>query len=232
MGRMYPVGVSKQARAVNGAARLPRKLPETRLRCRPMFVRMPSFSRSSWRRAGLGLVLLALPLSPGCTKSEDTEPFVPAVEGATQPTGSGSLISEDDACDRLLKAAGAAYKRLGCDAPTFAKCPDYLRPGGGNGCYEYYDDSVSACDDDGRTPPGRVSRLSPCLPTGRAQAVSSPTCDLGTAEGGASAGGAATGEPTSGGASEGGAAPMSAAGAPSAGEPPMAAAGQAAGGAG
>src|SRR6185369_13901765 len=139
---MYPVGVSKAAGAVNGAARLPRKLPETRLRCRPMFARMPFASLSRWGRTCLVLSLAGLPLFASCTTSEDTEPFVPAVEGATQPGADGALISEDDACDQLLKAEKAAYKRLGCDAPSFPECPGFLRPGGGSGCYEYSEGSV------------------------------------------------------------------------------------------
>src|ERR1041384_7919717 len=120
---MYPAGVSKQARAVNGAARLPRKLPRTRLRCRPMFARIPFASLPRWGRACLVTALASLPLLPSCTASEDTEPFVPAAEGAKQPEGKGALLSEDEACAQLLKAARARHADLGCDAPEWPACP-------------------------------------------------------------------------------------------------------------
>ncbi len=127
-----------------------------------MFARIPSTLLSFWGRSSLALAFLGLPLYASCTSSEDTEPFVPAVEGATQPAGEGSLIAEDEACARLLDAAQAAYKRLGCDATHFAACPGFLRPGGGSGCYEYYEDSVASCEKSYKGAPS-CRELSPCL---------------------------------------------------------------------
>lgn len=129
-----------------------------------MFARIPSASLSHWGRACLVSALLGLPLFASCTTSEDTEPFVPAVEGARQPSGEGALVSEDDACAQLLDAANEAYDRLGCPAPTFPKCPAFLRPGGGSGCYEYYEDSVAACVAAYEDAPS-CRELSPCLAT-------------------------------------------------------------------
>jgi len=233
---MYPVGVSKQAGAVNAAARLPRKLRQTGLRCRPMFARIPSSSLSLWGRTCLISAFLGLPLYAACTASEDTEPFVPAAQGANQPPGEGALVSEEEACARLLKAANAAYDRLGCDAPSFPKCPAFLRPGGANGCFEYYDDSVSACVsayEDART----CHDLSPCLATAERN-DELETCekvDLGTggAGGATGVGGApvVVGGADTGGAPAGGAAPLPAAGASGEGGG-SSLAGQSAGGAG
>src|SRR5437868_3285551 len=110
-----------------------------------MFARIPFATLSRWGRGCLVLSLAALPLLPSCTVSEDTEPFVPASEGATQPKADGARISEEDACSQLLKAESAAYDRLSCDAPELPSCPAFLRPAGGSGCYEYFADSVAAC---------------------------------------------------------------------------------------
>ncbi len=205
---MYPVGVSKEACAVNAAARLPRKLPETRLRCRPMFARIPSASLSFWGRSSLALAFLGLPLYASCTSSEDTEPFVPAVEGASQSKGEGTLIAEEDACARLLSAAKDAYKRLGCDAPDFVECPGFLRPGGGSGCYEYYEGSVATCEKTYKDAPS-CRELSPCLAVAeRNDALA--TCEQVEVPGDGGAGGAGVGPAA--GATNGGA--VSSAGAP------------------
>jgi hypothetical protein len=197
-----------------------------------MFARIPSSSLPLWGRTCLISAFLGLPLYASCTASEDTEPFVPAAQGAAQPPADGELVSEADACARLLKAANAAYDRLGCDAPSFPKCPGFLRPGGANGCFEYYDDSVTACVsayEEART----CHELSPCLATAERN-DELETCeqvDLGTGgAGGAPAGGAPSVAGT-GGASEGGAGPVPEAGAPGASGSP-AVAGQSAGGAG
>jgi hypothetical protein len=188
-----------------------------------MYGRIPSASLSLWGRACLVSAVLGLPLFAGCTSSEDTEPFVPAVEGATQPKGEGALISEEDACERLLEAARAAYKRLGCDAPKYPECPGFLRPGGSSGCYTYYEDSVATCEqayEDATSCRG----LSPCLAVAeRDDAL--PTCeqvDLG-------AGGAGSVAGASSGGSSSGAGPLPAGGAGAGGA--EAVAGQAAGGA-
>lgn len=231
---MYPVGVSKQAGAVNGAARLPRKLRQTGLPSRPMFARIPSTSLSLWGRTCLLSAFLGLPLYASCTSSEDTEPFVPAVEGASQPSGEGALVSEDDACARLLKAANAAYDRLRCDSPAFPKCPGFLRPGGGSGCYEYYDSSVSACV---TTYEGAAScrELSPCLATAKLNDALETCEQVTVVSSSGGVGGAGGAGPTAGahtgGASEGGAPPLPDAGAPGVSGSPSTA-GQTTGGAG
>ena len=196
-----------------------------------MFARIPSASLSFWGRSSLALAFLGLPLYASCTSSEDTEPFVPAVEGASQPKAEGSLISEEDACARLLSAAKDAYERLGCDTPDFAECPGFLRPGGGSGCYEYYEGSVAACEKTYKGAPS-CRELSPCL------AVAERNDELATCEqvevpGGGGAGGAGSVIPVAGGnggapTSEGGTAAVEA-GAPGV---AGAAAGQSAGGAG
>jgi hypothetical protein len=231
---MYPSGVSKEAGRVNASARLPRKLRLSRLRCRLMFARNPSASVSHWGRTCLLSALLGLPLFASCTGSEDTEPFVPAVEGARQPQGSGALVSEDDACERLLKAAEAAYERLDCSSPTFPDCPGFLRPGGGSGCYEYFDDSVSACEQT-YDQAASCRELSPCLATAQLN-EDLPTCErVGVIEpvggaGGAAGAGAVAGAGT-GGMPEGGSATVPEAGAAGA-SGSGGAAGQSAGGAG
>jgi len=198
-------------------------------------IRFASLSRRG--QTSLVLALAGLPLLPSCTTSEDTEPFVPAAEGATQPSGDGTLLSEADACSELLKAAQAAYKRLGCDAPEFPDCPGFLRPGGGSGCYEYYENSVKACvaTYEGA---GACRDLSPCLATVELNALL-PSCELVGGEGGAGGVTGAAGS-TSGGAPEGGATSPAggspgasgAPGAPGASGAPTSSAGQAAGGAG
>ena len=177
-------------------------------------------------RRGRSLLLLALAgslLAPSCTPSEDTEPFVPASEGAQQPPGGGATLVEDEACSRLLKAASAAYKRLGCAAPQLAECPGFLRPGGGSGCYEYSASSISACEK-AYGDAASCQGLAPCVATATRN-DELPTCELLDAQGGAGGGGAEGGTGF-GGASEGGAPPApvtgeagasSSAGAPAAG---------------
>ena len=158
-----------------------------------MFARNPFASWAHWARSSLVLALCGLPLYASCTKSEDTEPYVPAAEGAQQPDGDGDLTSEDSACARLREATEDAYDRLGCEAPALADCPGFLRPGGGSGCYEYREGSVSACEDayeDART----CRELTPCIATAVLN-TELATCELVTSEevGAGGAGGAAAG---------------------------------------
>jgi hypothetical protein len=164
-----------------------------------MFARMPFASLSSWGRTSLVLALTGLPLYASCTKSEDTEPNVPATEGAKQPAGSGALVSETDACTQLLDAANAAYKRLHCEAaPKFPKCPDFLRPGGGSGCYEYYENSVTACVK-AYSSAGSCGSLAPCFAAAERNDGLS-TCEaLGEAGAGAGGSPSTAGAPGSGG---------------------------------
>ena len=194
-----------------------------------MFVRIPSASLSRWGRTSLVLALAGLPLFASCTSSEDTEPFVPASEGATQPQGEGKLVSEESACADLLQAAKAAYKRLGCDAPAYPECPGFLRPGGGSGCYEYYQGSVAACIDQYEHA-ATCSTLSPCLPAAERN-DQLPTCEVALGAGGMPGGGGA-GNNSSAGAAQGGAAMLLVGGAPDLGGAAPAVAGQATGGAG
>lgn len=128
----------------------------------PMFAPMPSALLARWGGVGLISALAGLVLCASCTSSEDTEPFIPAVQGARQPAGSGALLSETQACARVRDAAEAAYERLHCPAPAAVECPAYLRPAGASGCYEYYEDSVADCEQaygDART----CGTLTPCI---------------------------------------------------------------------
>jgi hypothetical protein len=173
-----------------------------------MFAQTPSTLLARWGGVGLVSVLFALPLFASCTSSEDTEPFIPAVEGAKQPAGSGPVLSEDEACRRVLEAAEAAYDRLGCQAPTFSECPAYLRPGGASGCYEYFENSVDACEkayDAART----CSALTPCIVSAQRNDALE-TCQLiGGGEGGQAGSSGAGGA-----GGHGGAEPSPSAGAP------------------
>jgi hypothetical protein len=170
--------------------------------------------------------MVGLSLAPSCTKSEDTEPFVPASPGATQPEAGGALLTEDEACSRLSDALSSARKKLGCGGPKPADCPGFVRPGGGSGCYEYSEESVEACEDAYESAFSCQS-LAPCIVTAERN-DSLDTCEmLSTGEGGAggvpSAGGAAAGGvpslPDAGAPSEGGAAgaPLVQGGAPAGG---------------
>ena len=97
------------------------------------------------------------------------------MEGAKQPPGKGDLLSEDAACERLLGGAKAAYKRLGCGALEAEACPAYVRPAGGSGCYEYFEDSVVACEQ-AYEDAASCRDLSPCVATAmRNDAL--PTCE-------------------------------------------------------
>jgi hypothetical protein len=194
-----------------------------------MFVRIPSASSSRWGRFSLVLGLGLLPAFASCANSEDTEPYVPSMRGATQPNGSGDLISEDEACERLRSAALAAYDDLSCAEPEYPECPGFLRPGGGSGCYEYREGSVASCEREYEDATS-CSNLAPCLATAELNLELS-TCEQVTpVEGMAGAGGNAGSD--AGGAGQGGA-PIVEGGSPStAGQGPQAgAAGDASGGA-
>jgi hypothetical protein len=160
-----------------------------------MFARIASASLRRWGRSSLVLVLAAPLVYTSCTSSEDTEPFVPAQEGAKQPGGSGDTLTEDEACGRLRSAEEAAQARLDCDAPKAAACPTYLRPGGGNGCYRYFEDSVASCEQ-AYEDASSCRELTPCLVTAEFDAGLA-TCELpmegaggGDGSGGTPAGGA------------------------------------------
>jgi hypothetical protein len=156
-----------------------------------MFVRIRFASLPRWGRHSLVLALGVAPLFASCATSEDTEPFVPSVEGAKQPDDGGDLVSEEDACDRLRRAALDAYERLDCTTPEYPACPAFLRPAGGSGCYEYRADSIESCEQtyDEAT---SCRLLSPCLATAELD-TDLPTCDLLVADGSGGAGGAGAG---------------------------------------
>jgi hypothetical protein len=178
-----------------------------------MLARMPPISLTHWGRVSLVLALVGLPLSVSCTSSEDTEPFIPAQEGPTQPAGNGSFVSAHDACSRLLNAAKSAFGRLGCEDQGAGECPAFLQPAGGNGCYEYDEKSVSECEaayDD-----AKACRVLPCIVTAQRN-DELPGCELldtgGGGQGGGASLGGAPGSPAAGGES-----PLPEGGAPTAG---------------
>jgi hypothetical protein len=178
-----------------------------------MLVRMPSTSLAHWGRVSLVLALAGLWLSSSCTPSEDTEPFIPAREGPTQPAANGDLLSADDACARLLAAAEDAYDRLGCDERKVSECPGFLGPAGGNGCYEYDEKSISECEsayDDARS-----CQVLPCIVTAQRN-DQLPGCELADNGAGGQGGVSSLGGAPNGGAGpeQGGDGPLPEAGAP------------------
>jgi hypothetical protein len=178
-----------------------------------MFVRNPSASLARWGRTSLLLALSGLPLWASCTKSEDTEPFVPAQQGATQPPAEGALISEDDACDRVRKAYEGTYDDLGCDLPEPPQCPAFIRPGAGSGCYEYYEDSVATCEK-AYQDAGSCGSLVPCVVSAKRNDAL-PSCVPPSSSAGGAGGQGAGGQSTNAGADGGGAPPLTEGGAPS-----------------
>jgi hypothetical protein len=183
-----------------------------------MSARIASGLLQRWGRPGLLLALGGLPFFASCTKSEDTEPLVPAMQGAKQPDGGGNLIGEDEACERLSSAAKAAYKRVGCDAPELLDCPAFVRPGGGSGCYQYSEESVASCEQSYKDASSCLE-LSPCAATAVLDEAL-PTCEglPGSSLGGAGGGGGTGNEAAGGTPSAAGAPPY--AGAPATGGMP------------
>jgi hypothetical protein len=168
-----------------------------------MIVRVGSYL-AGWARPSLIFALVGLVVL-SCTESEDTEPFVPAVDGATQPEASGDLISEADACDRLLAAAQDAYDQLRCDEPMFLDCPQFLRPGAGSGCYTYREGSIEACEEAYENA-ASCRTLSPCLATAELD-TSLEGCDVPDTGSGGAGGGNEGGSANLGGAGDTGGAP-------------------------
>lgn len=172
-----------------------------------MFARIPSVLLPRQGRLLLLSALAGLVLVPSCTKSEDTEPYIPASEGAKQPSGGGALLSEEEACGRLRDAAVAAEKRLRCDNPDPAECPGFLRPGGGSGCYEYSQGSITACEKSYEAAT-TCRALVPCIATA-VRNDELETCELNVGQGGAGGMGATSpGGAPSGGTGEGGMGPV------------------------
>jgi hypothetical protein len=178
-------------------------------------------ARSIWL---LGGSLLLLGLGGSCTETDETEPFVPPRQGASQPGGGGKKLSEDEACERVREAEEAARVDLQCSDLERPACPYYVRPAG-TGCWEFSEESVSACVD-------KIAAYedcsdfarSPCILTGTPSGSDCATPGGGGAGGDSSGGGS----PGSGGDSSGGtpgAAGADAGGAPGQGGAPGAGAG-------
>jgi hypothetical protein len=140
-----------------------------------MIARARYFTRSPWGRTGLLLLTAILPVYLSCTTDQDTEPFVPALPGATQPVATGSLLSEREACERLLEAATAAYSEHDCEL-EHAGCPDFVRPAGASGCYQYSEASVEDCESSYAAATS-CSNLAPCFVTA-IENTSLPECEL------------------------------------------------------
>ncbi|HEY6079408.1 MAG TPA: hypothetical protein VIW29_11425 [Polyangiaceae bacterium] len=141
-----------------------------------------------------------LPVYLSCTSDQDTEPFVPALPGATQPVASGSLLSEGEACERLLEAATSAYAEHGCEL-EHAECPDFIRSAGASGCYEYQEESVEECESSYAAATS-CSNLAPCFVTA-IENTSLPECELVAVPGEGGAPGSAGGAPGSDGGTPG-----------------------------
>jgi len=175
---------------------------------------MPFASLAGWGRVSLAVALAGPWLSASCTPSEDTEPFIPAREGPSQPSASGALVSADIACERLRAAAEDAYDRLNCDDPSADECPAFLGPAGGNGCYEYDDGSIAKCE--AAYEEARSCQGLPCIVTAERN-DQLPGCGPHSGAGGDGGDG---GQPSFGGApsgtGQGGEAPLLGAGAPGA----------------
>ena len=140
-------------------------------------------SRAKKRVVLVGLAALAL--AAACTESKDTEDYAPSERGAVQPDAGGTLLSESNACALLKTAEAAARAALSCSALSRA-CPAFIRPAGGEGCFEYSQASVKACEAQYQTfTTCDDFARHPCL----LSAVSN--CESATGEGGA--GGAASG---------------------------------------
>ncbi|HEY3252808.1 MAG TPA: hypothetical protein VGJ91_02635 [Polyangiaceae bacterium] len=154
-------------------------------------------NRAKSRFALVALAVLAL--GSACTKSKDTEDFVPSDRGAVQPDGAGALLSEASACTELKAAEAAARAALGCAAVT-RECPGFIRPAGGEACFEYSQASLKGCEslydsfsscDDFALHPCLISALSKCAAgaAGGAPGAAGSSSDAGAAgEGGAGGG--------------------------------------------
>jgi hypothetical protein len=143
--------------------------------------------------------LVALALGVACTKSEDTRDYVPSERGAVQPDAGGALLSETNACSELTAAEAKARAALGCDAVK-RLCPAFIRPAGGEACFEYSQASVKGCAtlydsftgcDDFTLHPCLISAVSNCAGAGEGGAGGAPGTAGASAEAGSagSAGG-------------------------------------------
>ena len=92
----------------------------------------------------LCLGLCAFAAAASCTTAPDTESNIPSQPGAVQPEPSGKFVTEDSACSQLTKAEAQARSGLSCDAAKHT-CPDYIRPAGGESCFEYDQGSIDEC---------------------------------------------------------------------------------------
>jgi len=89
-------------------------------------------------------VLLIAVAMLACSSSSETKDTVPARSGFEMPEAGAAKMSEVDACASLSEALSSTAGRLGCSAPPVV-CPSYVRPAGGEGCFEYSASSVEEC---------------------------------------------------------------------------------------
>ncbi|HKO51264.1 MAG TPA: hypothetical protein VJV79_26325, partial [Polyangiaceae bacterium] len=124
-----------------------------------------------------------------CTKSKDTEEYLPSERGAVQPDAGGPLISEGSACDELSAAEADARKAQGCGAVA-RQCPEFIRPAGGEACFEYSQASVKGCSalydsftscDEFTRHPCLISAVSNCDGAGAGGAGGAASGDAGAA---------------------------------------------------
>lgn len=93
---------------------------------------------------GLCLGLFAVAAAVACTSVKDDATPVTSDYGAVQPDTNGKFVTEDSACAQLTSAETKARSQLSCDAAKRG-CPEYIRPAGGEGCFEYDQGSVAGC---------------------------------------------------------------------------------------
>ena len=152
-------------------------------------------------------LLIALAVAVSCSNQNDSEPFVPSQRGAVQPDAGGPLLIESEACLRLKGAEISARAALSC--PTQSRvCPGYIRPAGGNECFQYSEASINACAtlydtfttcEEFTLHPCLVSAVPMCdTPVGGEGGAGGAPSALGGAGGSPGAGGEAATEPGSG----------------------------------
>jgi len=134
-------------------------------------------------------VSAVLVLGSACTESKDTAAHLPSERGAVQPDAGGALIGELIACSELKAVEAATRAQLGCGAVT-RECPEFIRPAGGEGCFEYSEASVKACSalyqsftscDEFTKHPCLISAVSNCEGAGEGGAGAAGSADAGAA---------------------------------------------------
>jgi hypothetical protein len=135
----------------------------------------------------LCLSMFAVVAAASCTTAKDTESYVPSKVGVVQPEPNGQLVDEASACAQFTKAEAKARADLSCDAVK-RTCPAFIRPAGGEGCFQYDQGTINGCvklfgtfttcDD---------FDANPCVLSAKS------SCDQGAGEGGAAGAGGAAG---------------------------------------